>query len=119
MDEFNTVPAEWREVSEKEFAQSSAFTHSPIRRDYRQILPEGEPHTLSVWLNFMHDGTGWAMASDYWAGKVRFFKFGCAHKYRELGSEECRERGLFHGGNCYHVYLCEACAHVNAVDSSG
>lgn len=115
----NEVPTNWREVSEKEFAQSNAFTYAPQKREYRQILPEGEPHIIGVWLNFMHDGTGWAMASDYWAGKVRFFKFGCEHRYRELGSAECRERGIQHFGMCWHVSECEKCGDVRSVDTSG
>lgn len=41
-----------------------------------------------------------------------------AHTFRELSQEECRERGIFHGGRCYHVSICVACNHVSAVDSS-
>ena len=118
MDSFNEVPANWREVPEKEFAQSIAFTYPPERSEFRQIAPTGEPYTLSVRLNFMHDGTGWAMASDYWEGKVRFFRFGCAHEWRGVGQDECRERGIFHGGNCYNVSQCKKCGYVSGVDSS-
>jgi hypothetical protein len=41
-----------------------------------------------------------------------------AHIFRDLSQAECRERGIFHGGRCYHVHLCVACGHVSAVDSS-
>lgn len=41
-----------------------------------------------------------------------------AHAFRELSQAECRERGIYHGGRCYHVSLCVTCGHVTAVDSS-
>ena len=40
------------------------------------------------------------------------------HKMRELSQEECRERGIYHGGRCYHVHLCVECGTVRSVDSS-
>ena len=42
-----------------------------------------------------------------------------AHAYRELAATEARARGLYHGGNCYHVSRCAHCGDVHAVDSSG
>lgn len=41
------------------------------------------------------------------------------HTYRELSTAECRAKGIYHGGNCYHVSECTGCGHVHAVDSSG
>lgn len=41
------------------------------------------------------------------------------HSYQELSSAECRVRGIYHAGNCYHVELCTGCGHVFAYDSSG
>lgn len=41
------------------------------------------------------------------------------HTYVELSTTECRAKGLYHAGNCYHVSECTGCGHVNAVDSSG
>lgn len=40
------------------------------------------------------------------------------HAYRELTATEARARGLYHGGNCYHVSRCEHCGDTHAVDSS-
>lgn len=40
------------------------------------------------------------------------------HEYRELSPAEARAKGRYHGGRCYHVYLCTGCGHVRAVDSS-
>lgn len=41
------------------------------------------------------------------------------HTYTELSIAECRAKGIYHGGNCYHVSLCSGCGHVHSVDSSG
>lgn len=41
-----------------------------------------------------------------------------AHTFRGLSQAECRERGIYHGGACYHVSICVDCNHVSAVDSS-
>ena len=41
------------------------------------------------------------------------------HTYVELSTAECRAKGIYHGGNCYHVSVCSGCGHVHAVDSSG
>ncbi len=40
------------------------------------------------------------------------------HEYRELSREECKVRGIYHGGRCYHVEACGHCGHVYAYDSS-
>jgi hypothetical protein len=43
----------------------------------------------------------------------------CQHDYgRELSQTECREKGIAHYGNCYHVYECSKCKLVYGVDSS-
>ena len=44
----------------------------------------------------------------------------CAHEYgRELSQAECRQRGIGHYGNCWHVYECPKCHETFSVDSSG
>lgn len=40
------------------------------------------------------------------------------HTYRELGQDECRHRGIYHAGSCYHVSECAGCGNIYAVDSS-
>jgi hypothetical protein len=43
----------------------------------------------------------------------------CDHAYgRELSVQEARQRGAYHGGNCYHVYECPKCGQCFGVDSS-
>ena len=115
---FNDTLPGWREVTEGEIARSNFASHSPVAREYRQIRSDDGKPMLAVTLYFMHDGTGVGMHFDYWGQKVRWFKFGCAHKYVGLSQEECRAAGIYHGGRCYHVSKCSECGHVNAVDSS-
>ena len=43
----------------------------------------------------------------------------CMHSYeKELSFEECKQRGIPHFGNCYHVYECPKCNKTFTVDSS-
>jgi hypothetical protein len=43
----------------------------------------------------------------------------CSHtEGRELGSAECREKGIQHFGNCWHIYECGKCHDFYSVDSS-
>jgi len=79
--DFNEIPAGWREINEGQFAQSMFFTYTPVAHEYRQIFPPGEPHVLDIKMFHMHDGTGFAMYSDYWGKKVRYFAFGCEHEW--------------------------------------
>ena len=41
------------------------------------------------------------------------------HTYVELSQSECRAKGIYHGGNCYHVSVCSGCGDVHSVDFSG
>lgn len=123
---FNEFPPGWREISQKEFSHSMGFTYSPLAIEYRQMIyQKGEDRKTSKakgyttgHLSFFHDGTGTAIISDYWAGTVKFFAFGCEHKYKELSRDECVKRGILHHGRCYHVNECTKCTYINSYDSS-
>jgi len=115
---FNDAPPGWHEVTEGEIAQSIFASYTPVSREYRQIRSDNGGPMLAVNLYFMHDGTGVGMHFDYWGKKVRWYRFGCAHTYKELGVDACRARGIYHGGRCYHVNECTTCGHINAYDSS-
>lgn len=79
-------------------------------------------------LFFNRDNTGWAMATDYWAGyyeleereapayvrngnpnaePVRFFLFGCVHEDRHVKQV----------GTYAHEYECVKCGRHNVIDS--
>jgi hypothetical protein len=43
----------------------------------------------------------------------------CIHQFdRELERVECKERGLYHAGRCWHVYECGKCGKIISQDSS-
>ena len=51
--------------------------------------------------------------------RLRFFKVGCDHKFREMSPEEAREGGGMHWGRHCHCYICDKCGTKQTVDSSG
>lgn len=128
------LPENWRRITEKEFVQGQwrLYSHSATqvftqfnRRDYqdRKISDRvGDPDTGDVpydahcWI--FYDGTGVALSTYYWRGKLFYFAFGCEHETRELSRDECYNRGIYHGGRCYHVTECVKCGHVEGVDTS-
>lgn len=117
---YNDLPPGWRELTEEEFAKSQFGRYSPNYFGYKQIFTteNGQQKFLPIhWLSYV-DGTGLAIHTDYWKGKVRYFFFGCDHDYKGLSQQECRERGIYHAGRCYHVAECQKCKFINAVDSS-
>ncbi len=64
------------------------------------------------------DGTGIGLSQSP-AGDVIFWRWGCAHHYKELSMEECWKKGITHSGiRTEHVYQCAKCGTVNVVDSS-
>ena len=119
---YNDVPPGFRELTEKEFAQSAFFMYSPVGMFFRQIDPKNisseEKYFLSVHFYHFHDGRGFGLAHDFWAGKVRYFAYGCSHKYRAVSQKDARARGIAHFGMCYHVYQCEVCGRLKSEDSS-
>ena len=140
---YNDAPPNFKEISEAEFSQSKFFVYSPEYVEYRQIDPKQispkEKYFLGVRLFYFFDGTGLGMAHDYWAKKVRYFKFTkCEHDTEELSGHVAAkyvvvhdvfpptsrlakpgEQGVSHFGNCYHVYRCKKCGFIESVDTSG
>ena len=132
MGGYNDPLPNMREITEKEFAQSHFFSYDAVGYGHKQILPTPlrkagvEPATnghhdcmTSVKYFVYHDGTGVAMTSDYWAGKVRYFHFAvCDHEMVELSGAECDAKGIQHYGRCWHVRECKKCGYVQSSDSS-
>lgn len=55
------------------------------------------------------NGWGWTTSQDAT----------CIHDYaKQLSFQECRERGIYHAGNCWHVYECSKCGSTISQDSS-
>lgn len=124
MHEFNKTPEHWREISEKEFVKGKFFQYNPSKIEFRQLrdcgvkAESGSP-LVNARLYHFWDGTGVAMMDDHWAGKIRFFAFGCDHKYQEVSGQTARDLGFRFTGNCEHAYVCEKCGHRKMVDTSG
>lgn len=114
---YNEAPQKWRSITEEEFAKSLFFQYNPELIEDRAILQDDKP-ALMAKLFWFHDDTGIGMVNDFWGGKVQYFAFGCDHDYKELSAKECVKRGIYHGGQCYHVTECAKCKRINAVDSS-
>lgn len=103
------VPKDWREITEKEFAQGQFRIFTWVK---------GIENRFNGTLFWFYDGTGVAICTDYWGGKVKYYAFGCDHKYVELLPEECKIRGIEHLGRCYHVDECQKCKRISTRDSS-
>ena len=118
---FNEAPHGWRKCSIKEFSNSIYFFYDPDFTETRQILRLADGtetgRCIQARLYWFYDKTGVAIESDH-RGKISYYLFGCTHDYKALSAFECRKRGIFHGGACFHVSECSKCGHVNAVDSS-
>jgi hypothetical protein len=118
---YNNVPVNMTEITEKEFVQSPFFTYSFSKYEHRQaIFDVGKgAQYQDIKIFWLHDGSGYCMITDFWDGKLRYFRCGCNHSWVELTASDCRERNISHYGNCYHVYECSDCGYVKADDSSG
>jgi hypothetical protein len=116
----NRLPPNFKEITEKEFAKSKFFVYSPdfwewrqinVKEDYQNFTWGKDKHSyiFSIRMAYFYDGTGLAMAHDYWEGKVRYFSFAvCEHKNKT-------ERNV---GRCLNQYTCDACGFVETIDSS-
>lgn len=132
---YNECPANLRLIDQHEFARKLGGPYSPSEIEYRQIQGDEIPKDiqdaiggkwLSLHIFWYYDKTGVAVISKWngtrhgskpeWEGF--FFAVGCQHDYRELSYQTCKEQGITHMGNCYHVYKCQKCGFVDAHDSS-
>lgn len=124
----NRLSKGWREITADAYflnlKAGPALSYRVIA--YNQFLydPDGKPLKQSIdcyWYG-CSDGTGVAMVDERLPGfdkrVPRFYAFGCAHKWREMKPEECRQRDITHHGMCWHVYECEHCGAIEAHDSS-
>lgn len=125
--DFNVAPTDFHEIDEKEFVTSEFFgylttaclTHGEKdekeRRagyEYRQLYrsSSGEQiKSMAVFLFWFGECWGYGLASDYWKGKVKYYRFGCDHQGTEAVTI----------GNCLHRYTCPKCGRTQVIDSSG
>lgn len=120
--EYNEKPDNLTEMTERQWAQSDWFSLDPERVENRQFSildTKGREVFHTFRLYHMHDGHGYAITHDYWAGRVRVFRFGCEHEWHELCHNECEKRNINHFGSCWHVQQCSKCNQIRSYDSSG
>lgn len=123
---YNDAPPNFTEITAEEFARSGFFTWCKVGMEHRQIMPDRignskmlNPITngvLGISLFYMNHGENFGIANDYWANKVRYFKFAdCFHDWKEISAKEAGKPSL----NCYHYCKCSKCGASWEYDSSG
>ncbi len=121
--DYNDAPPGWRAVDEAEIARSILGAHTPTMTEFRQIEQRDEQGNrtgmTAATLLYFHDGSGVAYETRWQERRIQWYRFGCAHEYRELSRAECAEKQIIHHGYCYHVYQCQKCQHITAHDTSG
>jgi len=122
---YNVAPTGWTEISEAEFCKSGFFTWSPSYQEYRQLYRDIDGNTfdkyISVKMYYMWNSQGFAISADYWAGKLRFFRFGCDHEYgAPMTDSDWNSPGVdkHFRGMCCHTEKCKKCGHIWQYDSS-
>lgn len=113
---YNEAPEGWREISQGEFAQSWFFIYAFDSVDYKQILYYADgtriegPMIPAILFNRESDNTGIAMVHDFWGGVVKYYAYGCDHKFDEIAPSQ--------PWACWHTYKCKKCGHTKSHDSS-
>lgn len=118
---FNSFPANWREVTAEELAGASGLMgYTPEAVEMRQMLDRVKNQTVMATLYHMADGTGWAMERVYWGPNkgFRYYRFGCAHRMREITDPAVLDQMEAPRGHCLHTWQCSDCGHTQTVDSS-
>jgi hypothetical protein len=113
---FNEAPIGLREIKEEVFARSQFFVSLPTHTEYRQVIRESQ--VLALHMFWFQDKTGIAISRDYYAGKIKYFAFGCEHNFIRLFDKECEERNIKLYNNCVSVYKCCNCNYISINDSS-
>lgn len=104
------------EITQAEYCKSVANAYYPEFTDYGQIRPEhftflDDPiaHVLSVNISYYHTGEVFLVYSDYWGGRLRFFRQ-CLCLHRNYTTKNI--------GNCLNTHTCSDCGYKWTVDSS-
>jgi len=86
------LPLGWREITEKQLAQSEFFHMEPSVQGHAQLWKDqdgnpldGQAITIS-WYWWSCGETGIALVSDFHAGRVLAYEFGCDHQMEHITS---------------------------------
>jgi len=107
---FNSPPVNLREVSEHTYVLSSFFNRIPTHIEYRQVYidkPNLTREMIELTMFYHPDNTGYALSRKYWDGKMRYFLFGCEHKWKSTNIGRCLSRDT-----------CTECGYTTVIDSS-
>ena len=124
---YNTPPANFKEVDAEWVAKQSTFrTYGFKYHWYQQIFIDTDKQSTIrcqqlKGMHFFgsHDGTGFAMYTDAWTGRIRYFSFaGCIHEYRKLTEKEYIEHKISRGMHD-HSGICKKCGYIYYYNSSG
>ena len=137
---YNEMPEPYREIDPKEFLKILVCGGwGVVAANFRQMqLPEETGGMASVHFFLLpYNCVAVANIFEYtWSksksnqgltipshgeayNRLRFFKVGCDHKFREMTFKEAAERDCEHWGRHCHVYICDGCDTIQTVDSSG
>ena len=109
-----------REVTEEEISRSMLGMYTPEYIGYiSNIEHKDYKHYINMHVYIFWDRTGIGMYADYRNRKLRWFKFGCKHDYKELTPSESNAKGIQHFGTFWHVKECRICGFISSYDSSG
>lgn len=86
---FNDFPPGWTELTSEEFAKSQLVNGAIAHVEFRQMmrpkeLVQGKHHHMNGQLYHTGNGLGYSIITQFWDGTVKFFKFDCLPKLREL-----------------------------------
>lgn len=112
--DYNAAPEGLVEITEDEFVKSDFFVYTPTKIEHRQVLTNNKFLELHMfYVDRASDKNGFAFSTDYWKGKIRYFRFGCKHEWREYTPTD---KPQF---KCYHYTKCTKCGAEWEYDSSG
>lgn len=85
---YNDPPVNMKEITEADFAKSGFINASIVAMEYRQAYVMDDLKAddkcrkmMQLRMFWFADDTGIAMTTDYYKGKVRYFTFGCNHRF--------------------------------------
>jgi len=114
---FNDFPPNWHEIDAKAYSRADYFTYGAWLSEYRQMLPPTRDKVMvAARLEFLRDGTGYAVVNDWHEQTIKYFKFGCDHQWGDP-TEELKKRGI-KLAMFDNASYCVKCGHLAIHDSS-
>lgn len=87
---YNDPPVNLKPMTEPDFAKSGFRSQDLHAIEFRQMFVDGK--MVEARLFWFADGTGVAISSDYWEGKISYYSFGCNHHFESKTFEADRKQ---------------------------